>query len=153
MIDGRPRTMRLTLGALAALEARLQAGSLMGLAERFEDGRVATADLIALLAAGLAGAGEPVDEAALAAAEIEGGAVGAMRAGMALLSRAFRRRWRLSAVDWPGLMRLGLGALRLPPEAFWSMTPGEFRLALEGCRRRCRSAAARGRWAGRGWRS
>jgi uncharacterized phage protein (TIGR02216 family) len=36
------------------------------------------------------------------------------------------------AVDWPALMRLGLGALRLPPEAFWSMTPGEFRRALEG---------------------
>ncbi len=89
-IDGRVRTMRLTLGALAALEARLQTGSLMGLAERFEDGKVATADLIALLAAGLAGAGDPTDEAALAEAEIEGGAVAAMRAGMALLARAFR---------------------------------------------------------------
>lgn len=89
-IDGRVRTMRLTLGALAALEARLGAGSLMGLAERFEDGRVPTADLVALLAAGLAGAGEDLDEPAVASAEIEGGAVGAMRAGMALLSRAFR---------------------------------------------------------------
>lgn len=29
-------------------------------------------------------------------------------------------------------MRLGLGVLRLPPEAFWAMTPGEFRRALEG---------------------
>lgn len=38
----------------------------------------------------------------------------------------------LEPVDWPGLMRLGLGALRLAPEAFWSMTPGELRLALEG---------------------
>lgn len=37
-----------------------------------------------------------------------------------------------ASVDWPALMRLGLGALRLPPEAFWSMTPGEFRRALEG---------------------
>jgi uncharacterized phage protein (TIGR02216 family) len=35
-------------------------------------------------------------------------------------------------VDWPGLMRLGLGALRLSPEAFWSMTPAELGLALEG---------------------
>lgn len=89
-IDGRARTMRLTLGALATLEAKLQAGSLMGLAERFEDGRVSTGDLLALLAAGLAGAGEGVEEPELAAADIEGGAVGAMRAGMALLSRAFR---------------------------------------------------------------
>ena len=89
-IDGRARTMRLTLGALAALEARLRAGSLMELAERFEDGRVSTGDLVALLATGLAGAGEDLDEEALARAEIEGGAVGAMRKGMELLSRAFR---------------------------------------------------------------
>ena len=35
-------------------------------------------------------------------------------------------------IDWPGFMRLGLGALRLPPEHFWSMTPAELCLALEG---------------------
>lgn len=35
-------------------------------------------------------------------------------------------------VDWAGLMRLGLGALRLSPEVFWAMTPGELMLALEG---------------------
>ena len=35
-------------------------------------------------------------------------------------------------VDWTGLMRVGLGVLRLSPEAFWSMTPGELRCALEG---------------------
>ena len=91
VINGRAHTMRLTLGALAALEERLQTGSLIGLAERFEDGKVSADDLIALLAAGLAGAGEPVQEAELARAEIEGGAVGAMRAGMALLARTFRQ--------------------------------------------------------------
>lgn len=89
-VDGEARRLRLTLGALAALEARLEAGSLMGLAERFESGRVATSELLALLAAGLSGAGEAVSETDLAAAEIEGGAVAAMRAGMLLLSRAFR---------------------------------------------------------------
>lgn len=89
-IDGRARTMRLTLGALATLEARLGVGSLIGLAERFEDGRVPAGDLLALLSAGLAGAGEKVDEAALAHAEIEGGAIGAMRKGLELLSRTFR---------------------------------------------------------------
>lgn len=35
-------------------------------------------------------------------------------------------------IDWPHLTRLGLGALRLAPEAFWAMTPAELRLALEG---------------------
>lgn len=90
VIDGRRRAMRLTLGGLAALEARLEAGSLMGLAERFESGRVGTAELIALLATGLDGAGEAVGETELAGAAIEGGAVGAMQAGMALLAQAFR---------------------------------------------------------------
>lgn len=89
-IDDKPRKMRLTLGALAELETRLETGSLMGLAERFESGRVTTADLLALLAAGLSGGGEIIAEADLASARIEGGAVGAMRAGMALLSGAFR---------------------------------------------------------------
>lgn len=89
-VNGQERVMRLTLGALAALEARLGVGSLMGLAERFEDGRVAAGDLLALLAAGLAGAGEELDEAELARADIEGGAVAAMRAGMELLARSFR---------------------------------------------------------------
>lgn len=36
------------------------------------------------------------------------------------------------SIDWPGLMRLGYGALRLSPDAFWSMTPAELQLALEG---------------------
>jgi len=89
VVDGVPRRMRLGLGALAALEARLGATSLMQLAEKFETGRVATTELLALLAAGLDGAGEPLDEAALAAAEIEGGAIGAMRAGLALLGATF----------------------------------------------------------------
>jgi len=35
-------------------------------------------------------------------------------------------------LDWPALMRLGLGGLRLPPGVFWSMTPNELMLALEG---------------------
>jgi len=33
-------------------------------------------------------------------------------------------------IDWPGLMRLGLGALRLSPESFWSMTPRELAAAI-----------------------
>lgn len=33
-------------------------------------------------------------------------------------------------IDWPGLMRLGLGALRLSPEAFWAMTPRELAAAI-----------------------
>lgn len=31
-------------------------------------------------------------------------------------------------MDWPGLMRLGLGVLRLSPDAFWALTPAELML-------------------------
>ena len=90
VIDGQRFVMRLTLGALAALEARLESGSLMELAERFETGQIGAADLMALLAAGLMGGGHDLSESDLAKAEIEGGAVGALQAGMTLLARAFQ---------------------------------------------------------------
>ncbi len=32
-------------------------------------------------------------------------------------------------IDWPGLMRLGLGVLKLPPDVFWGMTPRELAAA------------------------
>lgn len=35
---------------------------------------------------------------------------------------------------WAGWLRLGLGRLRLPPEAFWSLSLREWSLALEGWR-------------------
>ncbi len=89
VIDDVPHLMRLTLGSLAALEARLEAGSLIDLAERFETGRIGSDELMALLAAGLSGAGSHIGEEELSRAEIEGGAVAALKAGMGLLSRAF----------------------------------------------------------------
>ena len=39
-------------------------------------------------------------------------------------------------MDWPKLMGLGLGVLRLAPDAFWSMTPRELTAALRGARER-----------------
>ncbi len=90
VVDGERRVMRLTLGALAELEARLGATNLVELAEKFESGRVGTAELIALLAAGIRGGGHEIDEQALMRAEIGGGALGAMKAGLALLAATFR---------------------------------------------------------------
>ena len=52
-IDGVPHTLRLTLGALAELEAELGAGSLVELVERFETGKPGTRDILALIVAGL----------------------------------------------------------------------------------------------------
>jgi hypothetical protein len=88
-LDGVPHVAKLTLGALAELEAELGTGSLMELAERFEAGRFSARDVLALLAAGLRGGGWAGDVRDLAAAEIGGGPMGAMRAAAALLARAF----------------------------------------------------------------
>lgn len=89
VIDGAPRTMRLTLGALAELEAELGESSLVALVERFEQGRFSTADVLALLRAGLRGGDRDYDCSPLADAEIEGGIVAAAQAAAQLLTRAF----------------------------------------------------------------
>lgn len=89
-INGAPVLMRLTLGALAELETRLETGSLMELAERFESGRVSASDLLALLEVSIRGAGGQLPDGGLANADIEGGAIAAMQAGLNLLSAAFR---------------------------------------------------------------
>lgn len=36
----------------------------------------------------------------------------------------------MSAFDWPGLMRAGMGALGLRPDEFWRLTPAELVLML-----------------------
>lgn len=89
VIDGQPRVMKLTLGALAELEAALDEGSLVALVQRFEGGAFSTRDVLALLAAGLKGGGNAISAAELAGAEIEGGPMAAARAAAELLARAF----------------------------------------------------------------
>lgn len=36
----------------------------------------------------------------------------------------------MSGLDWPGLMRAGLGQLRLTPDQFWRLSPVELRIML-----------------------
>ncbi len=81
--------MRLTLGALASLEAALQVGSLVDLVQRFEGGSFSSRDVLALLGAGLEGGACPVPPEALATAAIEGGPMAGARAAAELLARAF----------------------------------------------------------------
>lgn len=88
-IDGTRHVMRLTLGALASLEAELETESLVALVERFESGRFSARDVLALLRAGLSGGGSTDVADSLASAEIEGGPVIAARAAAELLARAF----------------------------------------------------------------
>ena len=89
IIDGRRRVLRLTLGALAELEAGLREETLLALVERFEQGEVRSGDVLALVVAGLRGGGWQGRPADLLAAEIEGGPLEAARAAARLLSLAF----------------------------------------------------------------
>ncbi len=89
VLDGERHVAKLTLGALAELEAGLQAGSLLDLVERFETGRFTTRDVLALIVAGLRGGGWPGTAADLMKVEIGGGPIEAARAAAELLARAF----------------------------------------------------------------
>ncbi|MFZ1481620.1 MAG: gene transfer agent family protein, partial [Paracoccaceae bacterium] len=69
-LDGQRHVAKLTLGALAELEAALDAGSLLDLVERFESGRFSTRDVLALNVAGLRGGGWQGSAAGLLRVEI-----------------------------------------------------------------------------------
>ena len=89
VVDGTPRVMKLTLGALAELEEQLEADTLVALVQRFESGKTSARDVFALIVAGLRGGGWKVSADELRSAEIEGGISGAARAAAQLLARAF----------------------------------------------------------------
>lgn len=89
VIGGETVTLCLTLGALAELESRLQAGDLVGLAERFAGGRVSARDLTAILGAGLRGGGNAITDDDLARLSIEGGLKGAAEIAARLLRATF----------------------------------------------------------------
>lgn len=88
-LDGRPRTLVLTLGALAELEQAFGAGDLVALTERFGAGRLSARDAIAILAAGLRGAGESVSEDEVARMTTPGGAAGFARLVGELIAATF----------------------------------------------------------------
>jgi hypothetical protein len=89
VIDGRAHVLKLTLGALAEMEAALEAGGIVDLVERFEAGRFTTRDVLALVLAGLRGGGWRGTAEDLLSADIGGGPLFAARAAAQLLSRAF----------------------------------------------------------------
>jgi hypothetical protein len=88
-IGGRKRVLVLTLGALAELEAAFGEGDLVALAERFAKGRMSARDLICIIAAGLRGAGETVDDDDVARMAVPGGAQGYVRIAAALIEATF----------------------------------------------------------------
>lgn len=89
VLDGQRHVMKLTLGALAELEAMLESGSLLELVERFESGGYSTRDVLALIVAGLRGGGWQGRAEDLLSVEIEGGPMLAARKAAELLARAF----------------------------------------------------------------
>jgi len=88
-LNGEVRVAKLTLGALAELEAAIGAPSLVELAERFESGAFSGRDVLALVVAGLRGGGWQGTAADLLTADVAGGPVGAARVAGELLARAF----------------------------------------------------------------
>ena len=89
LIEGEEKVLCLTLGALAELEARLGAGDLVGLSERFAGGRVSARDLTAILGAGLRGGGNALTDDDIARMSIEGGLRGAAEIATRLLRATF----------------------------------------------------------------
>ncbi len=88
-IGGARRTLVLTLGALAELEAAFGADDLVALAERFGGGRLTARDLIRIIGAGLRGAGEAVSDEEVARMAVAAGAAGYVRIAADLITATF----------------------------------------------------------------
>jgi hypothetical protein len=82
-------TLCLTLGALAELEAACGAADLGAVAERFGTGRLSSADLLAVLGAGLRGGGTPMSPDEVAALPLTDGLEPVVRAVADLLVATF----------------------------------------------------------------
>lgn len=88
-IDGETRLLCLTLGALAELESALGVEDLCELGSRFGAGRLSARDLIAIVGAGLRGAGNVASDADVAQMSVEGGVTGFARIAADLLAATF----------------------------------------------------------------
>ena len=136
-LDGKPHTLKLTLGALAELEAAMQADSLVDLVRRFEERRFTTRDVVALIVAGLRGGGWRGTAQGPRRGRNRGRSGGRGEAAGAA-PRAGLRAAGMSSARLGGADAGGAGGLGLRPEEFWRLTPVEFLTA----RRRMRHALA-----------
>lgn len=89
VLDGVPRTLVLTLGALAELEAAFGEGDMLGLAERFGRGRMSANDCVRIIGAGLRGAGSDIPDSAVASMRADGAAAGFIGIVARLLTQTF----------------------------------------------------------------
>jgi len=89
-LDGQPHVARLTLGALAQLEAQLDVDGLTGLVARLDQGRISSQDILAVLVAGLRGAGWDGQASDLLTVQVASGPLEAARLAARLLALAFQ---------------------------------------------------------------
>ncbi len=89
VLDGKPLTLCLTLGALAELEHAFGGEDMLAIAERFETGRIKAEDAICVIGAALRGAGNDISDAQVANMSIDGGAAGYVRTVARLLNATF----------------------------------------------------------------
>jgi hypothetical protein len=76
VLDGVPRQLCLTLGALAELEATYGDEDMLALVDRFSKGRLAARDAVRVIGAGLRGAGAAITDDEVAAMRSDDGAAG-----------------------------------------------------------------------------
>ena len=131
VLDGQRLVLRLTLGALATLEASMDADGIVALVRRFEEGTFTTRDVFAVLLAGLRGGGWDGRAQALLDGTVEGGPGGGDARRRRASGPGLRAAGRgAMTLDWSALMRAGIGGLGLSPQAFWALTPVELALLM-----------------------
>jgi hypothetical protein len=92
MLDGREMKLRLTLGALAELEAAFAVEDLGALVARFSSGKLSATDMMRVIGAGLRGAGAAVSDEEVGSMSCEDGAAGYASIVSNLLTQTFGRR-------------------------------------------------------------
>ena len=97
ILDGCEMKLRLTLGALAELEAAFAADDLGALVARFSSGKLSARDMVRIIGAGLRGAGCAVGDDEVGTMHCEDGAAGYARIVSDLLTETFGRREEISA--------------------------------------------------------
>jgi hypothetical protein len=105
-LDGKSFRLCLTLAALADLEAAFGDCDMLALATRFESGRLSARDCVAIIGAGLRGAGYQIADADVGAMSADGGAAGFIDIVARLLRATFggeeSEGRRASAEETPG---------------------------------------------------
>ncbi len=89
IFDDQSFTLRLTLGALAELEDAFGASDLIGLAARFEEGRLSARDIIRIIGAGMRGGGAQVSDSDVARFACDGGLDAYINIAAQLLAATF----------------------------------------------------------------